>query len=93
MTKQAENDIQAVRDRPDSEFVALITASDTPDRITAGELRVFPETEIARLGVELMRSLGCHVPTTECEAAVSKFVAALVCLGWTVSPPYGVPRS
>jgi|SRR3954453_2676800 hypothetical protein len=97
VTKQKNSDIETGRDRPagrrEPTFVDLITDPLSPERISQGELRIFPEREIGKLGVALMRSLGCHVPTTECEAAVVEFAAALIGLGWTLAPPCAVPRN
>ena len=62
-------------------------------RVSLGQLKVFPDDVIEPMALELARSLDCHVPTKECEAAAVGFVRALIAHGWLICPPSLAPRS
>ena len=66
---------------------------DTAEAVSLGQTVVFPPEAIAAYGLDLSRRLGCHVPTTECEAAVVSLALALRGLGWRVFRPETDPRS
>lgn len=71
----------------DEELKEVSISPDTQWRIAFGQTKVFPEQVVAELALSLSRSLDCHVPTTECEAAVAGFVRALQARGWSVRQP------
>ena len=54
--------------------------------VACGTKNVFPAFAIERLALELSRSLDCHVPIMDCEAAAVVFVRALIEHGWEISP-------
>ena len=55
--------------------------------ILCGQLKIFPDDVIEAVALEFARSLDCHVPSKECEAAVVGFVRALQARGWTLIQP------
>lgn len=64
-----------------------------PEYVSMGQRQVFPADLVEELCLDLSRSLDCHVPTGEGEAAVVSFVAALVRRGWKVYRPELDPHS
>ncbi len=61
----------------------LILREDAAQLASYGQ-SVFPAAQIEALALALSKSIGRHVPTTECEAAVVQFVSALIAAGWRV---------
>jgi hypothetical protein len=55
--------------------------------VSLGQLKIFPEKAVAQFALSLSRSLDCHVPLTEGEAAAVSFAQALHEAGWVILMP------
>ena len=85
MTKHAQQVDRATA--PQGAGAPVEIASQDPELIALGQLTLFPRSAIAEMARDLGRSLDCYVPTTECEAAVARFVSALKGHGWRFYRP------
>ena len=63
--------------RQGDDLSELKIGQETPENVSLGLERVFPFQAVQKLALDLSRSLDCHVPTVEAEAAVVSFVLAL----------------